>query len=34
MMATIKLRTSGWRAIIAEDLTFANVRLATQAIVE
>src|SRR5258708_16081205 len=34
MMATIKFGTSGWRAIIAEDFTFANVRLATAAIAE
>ena len=32
MAATIKFGTSGWRAIIAEDFTFANVRLATEAI--
>jgi phosphomannomutase len=34
MTAAIKLGTSGWRAIIAEDFTFANVRLATAAIAE
>ncbi len=34
MAATIKFGTSGWRAIIAEDFTFANVRLATAAIAE
>jgi phosphoglucomutase len=34
MGATIKFGTSGWRAIIAEDFTFANVRLATAAIAE
>ena len=34
MTATIKFGTSGWRAIIAEDFTFANVRLATAAIAE
>ena len=34
MSATIKFGTSGWRAIIAEDFTFANVRLATAAIAE
>src|SRR5258708_5899331 len=34
MMATIKFGTSGWRAIIAEDFTFANVRLAAAAIAE
>jgi alpha-D-glucose phosphate-specific phosphoglucomutase len=28
----IKFGTSGWRGIIADDFTFANVRLATQAI--
>jgi phosphoglucomutase len=32
MTAAIKFGTSGWRAIIAEDFTFANVRLATEAI--
>ncbi len=31
-MATIKFGTSGWRAIIADEFTFANVRLATEAI--
>jgi phosphoglucomutase len=31
-MPTIKFGTSGWRAIIAEDFTFANVALATAAI--
>ena len=34
MTATIKFGTSGWRAIIAQDFTFANVRLATAAIAE
>lgn len=34
MTATIKFGTSGWRAIIAEDFTFANVRLAAGAIAE
>ena len=34
MTGTIKFGTSGWRAIIAEDFTFANVRLATAAIAE
>jgi phosphoglucomutase len=34
MTATIKFGTSGWRAIIAEDFTFPNVRLATAAIAE
>ena len=34
MTATIKFGTSGWRAIIAEDFTFANVRLAVAAIAE
>ena len=28
----IKFGTSGWRAIIAEEFTFANVRLVTRAI--
>ena len=31
-MAIIKFGTSGWRAIIADQFTFANVRLATEAI--
>ena len=31
-MARIKFGTSGWRAIIADEFTFANVRLATEAI--
>ena len=31
-MASIKFGTSGWRAIIADEFTFANVRLATEAI--
>jgi phosphoglucomutase len=34
MSATIKFGTSGWRAIVAEDFTFANVRLAAAAIAE
>lgn len=29
---TIRFGTSGWRAIIADDFTFANVRLVTQSI--
>ncbi|MEW5975871.1 MAG: phosphoglucomutase/phosphomannomutase family protein [Acidobacteriota bacterium] len=33
-MSEIKFGTSGWRAIIAEDFTFQNVRLATAAIAE
>ena len=32
MTATIKFGTSGWRAIIADEFTFANVRLVTEAI--
>src|SRR5881227_918173 len=32
LMAIIKFGTSGWRAIIADEFTFANVRLATEAI--
>ena len=32
MGARIKFGTSGWRAIIADEFTFANVRLATEAI--
>lgn len=31
-MAIIKFGTSGWRAIIADEFTFPNVRLATEAI--
>src|SRR5207237_6445856 len=31
-MTSIKFGTSGWRAIIADEFTFANVRLATEAI--
>ncbi len=34
MTTPIKFGTSGWRAIIAEEFTFANVRLATAAIAE
>ncbi len=34
MTATIKFGTSGWRAIVAEDFTFANVRVAAAAIAE
>jgi phosphoglucomutase len=34
MTTTIKFGTSGWRAIIAQDFTFANVRVATAAIAE
>jgi alpha-D-glucose phosphate-specific phosphoglucomutase len=33
-MAKITFGTSGWRAIIAEDFTFANVRVAVAAIAE
>ena len=33
-MAEIKFGTSGWRAIIAADFTFENVRLATAGMVE
>jgi alpha-D-glucose phosphate-specific phosphoglucomutase len=33
-MASIKFGTSGWRSIIAQDFTFANVRLATQGIAD
>src|SRR5712672_4165567 len=32
MTTAIKFGTSGWRAIVADDFTFANVRLATAAI--
>lgn len=34
MTSAIKFGTSGWRAVIAEDFTFANVRLAAAAIAE
>jgi phosphoglucomutase len=34
MAATIKFGTSGWRAIIADDFTFPNVRLAVAAIAD
>src|SRR3977135_3432007 len=34
MTAAIKFGPSGWRAIIAEDFTFANVRLAAAAIAD
>src|SRR6202165_5535596 len=34
MAAAITFGTSGWRAIIADDFTFANVRLAVAAIAE
>jgi phosphoglucomutase len=34
MTTSIKFGTSGWRAIIAEDFTFANVRLASAAIAD
>jgi phosphoglucomutase len=34
LTAAIKFGTSGWRAIIAEDFTFANVRLAAAAIAD
>lgn len=33
-MAEIKFGTDGWRAIIAEDFTFANVRLVAQSIAQ
>src|ERR1700675_4785221 len=32
MTAKIKFGTSGWRAIIADEFTFANVRLTAEAI--
>src|SRR6516225_9229701 len=32
MSTRIKFGTSGWRAIIADEFTYANVRLATEAI--
>lgn len=34
MTSAIKFGTSGWRAIIADDFTFANVRLAVAAIAD
>src|SRR6202030_2296772 len=34
MTTAIKFGTSGWRAIIADDFTFANVRLAVAAIAD
>src|SRR5215468_2742939 len=33
-MAAIKFGTDGWRARIAEDFTFANVEIVTQALVD
>src|SRR3989339_1399477 len=33
-MADIKFGTSGWRAIIADEFTFDNVKLVTQAIAD
>ncbi|HYF63839.1 MAG TPA: phosphoglucomutase/phosphomannomutase family protein, partial [Herpetosiphonaceae bacterium] len=34
MATTIKFGTDGWRAVIAEDYTFANVRIVTQAVAD
>jgi alpha-D-glucose phosphate-specific phosphoglucomutase len=34
MASTIKFGTDGWRAIIAEDFTFENVRICAQAVAE
>jgi len=34
MISPIKFGTSGWRGLIADDFTFANVRLAVTAIAE
>src|SRR5258708_40303657 len=34
MVAPIKFGNSGWRGLIADDFTFANVRLAVRAIAE
>ena len=34
MPSRIKFGTDGWRAIIAEDYTFANVRTCAQAFAE
>ncbi|RMH32226.1 MAG: phosphoglucomutase/phosphomannomutase family protein [Nitrospirae bacterium] len=33
-MATIKFGTSGWRAILADEFTFSNVRIVTQGIAQ
>jgi phosphomannomutase len=33
-MAKITFGTSGWRAILAEDFTFANVKIAVAAIAQ
>jgi len=33
-MTTIKFGTDGWRAIIAEDYTFDNVRICAQAVAQ
>src|SRR5215212_2435001 len=33
-MAIIKFGTDGWRARIAEDFTFANVEIVTQALID
>jgi len=32
MTTPIKFGTDGWRAIIAEDFTFANVRVCAQSV--
>src|SRR3989338_2374307 len=34
MPSTIKFGTEGWRAVISDQFTFANVRLVAQAIAE
>ncbi|WP_029215619.1 phosphoglucomutase/phosphomannomutase family protein [Kallotenue papyrolyticum] len=34
MSSTIKFGTDGWRGVIAEDYTFENVRIVTQAVAE
>ena len=34
MTPQIEFGTSGWRAVLAEELTFRNVRLVRQAIAE
>ena len=33
-MTTIRFGTAGWRALIAQDFTFANVRIVSQAIAD
>ena len=33
-MTSIRFGTAGWRALIARDFTFANVRLASQGVAD